>query len=107
MIRAPDIFITALALVGIPMAPAAVLRLGPEERVQAAGGSITVLGYSVPSFVDWNGDGLRDLVVGEGSGSYPGKIRIYLNAGTSAAPQFSTFSYVQSNGVDLALSGSG
>ena len=47
-----------------------LLRLGPEELVQAGGADISVLGYSVPSLADWDNDGLNDLIVGEGSGSY-------------------------------------
>jgi hypothetical protein len=84
-----------------------LLRLGPEELVQAAGGDIAVLGYSVPSFVDWDNDGDNDLVIGEGPSSSTGKVRVYLNAGTASNPQFSGFTYVQSNGSDLACPGSG
>jgi len=84
------------------------LRLGPEELVQATGGDIAVLGYSVPSFVDWDNDGDNDLVIGEGSSSYPNaKVRVYLNAGTASNPQFSGFTYAQSNGSDLTCPGSG
>jgi len=43
-----------------------LLRLGPEELVQAGGADISVLGYSVPSLADWDNDGLNDLIVGEG-----------------------------------------
>jgi len=84
-----------------------LLRLGPEELVQAAGVDIAVLGYSVPSFIDWDNDGDNDLVIGEGSGSYTGKVRVYLNTGTASNPQFSGFTYVQSNGSDLTCPGSG
>jgi hypothetical protein len=82
------------------------LGFGPEEFVQAGGVNIVVLGYSVPSFVRWNGDDLKDLVVGEG-GSTPGKVRVYLNIGTSSYPQFGGYFYAQSNGADLSVPGSG
>jgi hypothetical protein len=97
--------IAALA-VGIPTARAD-LTLGAEELVLAGGAGIDVPGYSVPSFIHWDDDGLMDLVVGEGSGSYVGKVRVYLNTGTHTQPQFSAYSYVQSDGVDLELPGSG
>jgi hypothetical protein len=84
------------------------IDLGPEELVQAGGADIGVPGYSVPSHVDWNNDGLMDLIVGEGSGTYPqAKVRIYLNTGTSSAPQFSSYTYAQSDGSDLSTPGSG
>ena len=85
----------------------AQLPLGAAEYVVAGGSNIGVPGYSVPSFVQWNGDGLADLVVGEGSGSDTGKVRVYLNTGSAFQPQFTSYSYVRSDGVVLRLSGSG
>lgn len=79
-----------------------LLNLGSEELVQADGVDIQVAGYSVPSFVDWNNDDLKDLVVGEGGGDHPGKVRVYLNVGTEWGPQFSDYFYVQSRGSDVA-----
>jgi len=84
-----------------------LLHLGPEEFVQAASVDITVPGYSVPSFVDWDNDGDNDLVIGEGSGSFTGKVRVYLNTGTASNPQFSGFAYVQSGAGALTCTGSG
>jgi hypothetical protein len=96
----------AIAL--LALAAAAAPALGPEERVQAGGADIVVPGYSVPSFVLWDGDSLRDLVVGEGGGTTPdGKIRVYLNVGTEGEPEFSDHAYVQSEGSDLILPGGG
>lgn len=84
-----------------------VLNLGPEELVQANGVDIEVPGYSVPSFVDWNNDNLKDLVIGEGGGNRDGKVRVYINVGTESNPQFSDYFYVQSEGADLTCSASG
>ena len=83
------------------------LDLGAEELVQASGIDIDVPGYSVPSFVHWDADGLEDLVVGEGSGSFTPKVRVYLNVGTAGDPQFSTYFYAQSDGSDLTVPGGG
>ena len=80
---------------------ASLLNLGPEQIVQAGGAPLSVYGYSVPSYVDWKNDGLQDLVVGEGGGSYRGYVRVYLNVGTASSPQFSSAFYAQSNGSDL------
>lgn len=92
---------------GFVLADGTRLNLGVEDLVQTDTGEVQVPGYSVPSFVDWDNDGLRDLVVGEGSGSYTAKVRVYLNVGSGANPQFSEYFYVQSNGGDLTCPGSG
>jgi hypothetical protein len=76
-------------------------NLGPEEFVQVDGHDLIVPGYSVPCWVDWNNDHLNDLVVGEGGGTVPGRIRVYLNVGTALEPRFSKYFYIQSNGQDL------
>ncbi len=78
-----------------------------EQLVQADGDAIAVPGYSVPSLADWNSDGMEDLIVGQGSGTYPAKVRVYLNSGKSGNPAFSSFFYVQSGGADLVCTGSG
>jgi hypothetical protein len=69
---------------------------------------IGVYGYSVPSYVDWNNDGRKDLVVGEGGGGYTdGKVRVYLNTGTASSPQFSDYFYAQSDEAELTCPASG
>jgi hypothetical protein len=84
-----------------------MLNLGPEEIIQANGEDIQVIGYSVPSFADWNNDKLNDLIIGEGSGFGDAKVRIYLNVGTESEPVFSDYFYVQSEGADLTCQASG
>ncbi|OHB62157.1 MAG: hypothetical protein A2Y76_00780 [Planctomycetes bacterium RBG_13_60_9] len=79
-----------------------VLNLGPEEIIKAKGSDIIVPGYSVPAFEDWNNDLLKDLLVGEGGGSVPGKVRIYLNVGTESDPCFVDYFYAQAEGKDLS-----
>ncbi|MBC8424300.1 VCBS repeat-containing protein [bacterium] len=102
-------FTSVLVAVMLAASPlfAASLNLGPEQIVQAAGSDITVLGYSVPTCADWDSDGRMDLIVGEGNCSFDGKVRVYLNEGSSSAPLFSSFSYVQAGGVDLVVPGGG
>ena len=72
-----------------------------EKIIQAMGIDMKVPGYSVPSLVDWNNDGLQDLIVGQGGGGEQGKIRVYLNFGTAYEPLFFAWFYVQSEGSDL------
>ncbi|MBD3277296.1 MAG: hypothetical protein GF388_03265 [Candidatus Aegiribacteria sp.] len=70
--------------------------------VQASGTDLVVSG-SVPDpcVVDWDGDGLKDLVIGQFSS---GKVRFYPNSGTNAAPVFTSFSYLQAGGSDITMS---
>jgi len=83
---------------------ASLLNLQAEELIQAGDSDLQVNGYSVPSYVDWDSDGRRDLVVGEGGGGYAGKVLVYLNIGTSSSPAFSDFFYAESNGAELEYS---
>ena len=80
--------------------------LGPQQIITAGGADIDVGYYSVPSFVHWNEDGKKDLVVGEKNGAL-GQVRVYLNQGTAAVPSFDAFQYAQSNGSALSVSASG
>ena len=76
-------------------------------NVQAGGADLQVNAYSVPTMADWNSNGLTDLIVGEKTADSLGKVRVYLNSGTAAAPVFGTFFYAQSNGADFSIPGSG
>ena len=96
----------AFAVFGTRLA-AGDLHLGPEQSVQAGGSDIDVPGYSVPSYACWDGDELKDLIVGEGDGTYTPKVRVYVNVGTAGSPQFGDFFHAQSDGADLTVPGSG
>ena len=75
---------------------------GPVDYVKAGGNPITVTsGHANPCVVDWDGDGLKDLIIGQFSG---GKIRFYKNSGTNEVPVFTDFSYLQADGSDISLS---
>ncbi len=71
------------------------------ERVQAGGIDINFSTWTVPLAIDWNADGLQDILVG-GMGS----VWLYLNTGTTTSPAFGTGSRVLSNGspIDLGTS---
>jgi hypothetical protein len=82
------------------------MDFGPQQIVQAGGADIVVGRYAMPIFEDWNNDGLNDLIVGEGVFVGPlslGKVRVYLNSGTTGAPVFSSWSYAQAAGSDLQV----
>ena len=62
--------------------------------------AINVVYNSFPAVVDWNGDGKKDLIVGQFVG---GKVRVYLNQGTDAQPAFKDFAYLQAGGKEISL----
>jgi len=82
------------------------LNLGAEKLVQANSVDIQVPGHSVPSFVDWNNDGLGDLLIGEGGRDHSARVRVYLSVGTESEPRFSDYFYVQVRGSDRSWPGS-
>ena len=98
---------TVIAILSPSTAPGAVLNLGPEQIVLAGGGDLSVPGYSSPCFTDFNNDGLKDILVGEGGSGFDGKIRVYLNNGSTTAPHFSDFGYARSAGIDLVVPAGG
>ena len=55
-------------------------------------------GYAIPTVVDWNNDGKKDLIVGEFDQGY---IRLYLNQGTDSNPVFNGYSLIQSGGAPI------
>lgn len=58
-------------------------------------------GHSSPLFTDWDGDGLKDLLVGQygkGATETEGAVRIYKNVGSAKLPRFDSFTYVVANG---------
>ncbi len=70
-------------------------------KLEASGETINVeVGHLVPCVTDWNGDGKKDLLVGQFSG---GKIRVYLNSGTDVDPTFGEFSYLEAGAKPISL----
>lgn len=61
--------------------------LGRDILIEADGKPINVGGRAAPVADDWNGDGKKDLLIG----NFDGNIRVYLNKGTDAYPQFGSF----------------
>lgn len=107
MISRTLVLIAALAALSASPAAALTLNLGQEEIVESSGLPITVEAYSVPSLVDWNDDGLPDLLVGEGGGLFQGRVRVFLNEGVAGSPVFGDPFHVLSEGQDLTVPGNG
>jgi hypothetical protein len=96
-------FICTAAFVGT--LHASDLTFGTVDTIKCSGVNIDVGTGSDPFVVDWNGDGLKDLIVGQfydQSGNNYGKIRVYLNQGTDSDPIFNSWFYMQADGSDIA-----
>lgn len=54
-------------------------------------------GYIGPNAIDWNGDGLPDLVVSDITGNYT----VYINRGTKGSPKLEAMHPIYCDGLDL------
>jgi hypothetical protein len=96
-------------------APAAELPvLGPPRQLLAGGAPITaVTGHAAPFVLDYDGDGVRDLVVGmfgndgnDGNGKEVvsgGTGRFYRNVGTNAEPKYEAFVSLMAKGRPISM----
>ena len=57
--------------------------------------------HSTPEVVDWNNDGMKDLIVGQFG---YGKITLFLNQGTDLNPVFDGGTFLKSGGSDITTS---
>ena len=87
-----------LIITGLAFAPPPMFQ--NYVYVEASGAPIVVSAHANPCVVDWDGDGVKDLLVGEFTN---GVIRFYSNDGSNSAPHFTTFTYLQSGGVMIQL----
>ena len=80
---------TSGALVGVAdeLEKPFLLLLADGEPLNVGG-----VGYATPFVGDFDGDGKRDLLVGQFSS---GKLRIYNNEGTDEQPRFNDFEWFQ------------
>jgi hypothetical protein len=73
----------------------AYLQAGPTGQKT----NINVSARAACSGVDWNSDGVLDLLIGDGNGN----VRVLLNQGTNAAPNLATAVMLQANGATLSV----
>jgi hypothetical protein len=92
----------ATAVVGAETEPLKVAaRFAAPVKVEAKGGPIDVeIGHAAPFYGDFDGDGVNDLLVGQFG---DGKLRIYRNVGTAAAPKFADYQFFKAGGEDAKV----
>jgi hypothetical protein len=74
----------------------------PPVRLEADGKPIDTgdaWGHSSPCLEDVDGDGLRDLVLGD----FGGKFNLYKNGGEKTAPTYTSIGKLQADGADAAV----
>jgi hypothetical protein len=98
----------ALAVCALVVPAVAGAKLTPGQWVKDGSANLDVAAHAAPCALDLQGDGTKDLLVGEYLGSAPnaiGKIRVYENWNTDENPRFDGWSYLQAAGIDVEVSG--
>lgn len=72
-------------------------ELQPPVPVRIAGKPLDVerIGHAAPFVGDFDGDGVRDLLVGQFS---EGRLRIYRNLGSNRKPRFESYTWFEAGG---------
>ena len=92
----PGIVMAGLLAVSAPAAEVAS-DLELPVQIQAGGQPLDVQreGHSAPFVGDFDGDGVRDLLVGQYE---QGRLRIYRNLGTNTEPRFDAHTWLSAGG---------
>ncbi|HZV03887.1 MAG TPA: VCBS repeat-containing protein [Gemmataceae bacterium] len=72
-------------------------ELQPPKPIRVAGKPLDVErdGHSAPFVGDIDGDGVRDLLVGQ---YHEGRLRIYRNLGSNTKPRFESYTWFEAGG---------
>ncbi len=91
----------AILIVALPFAVHAQMPVFENAQYVYANGILVDVGYyGSPFFYDWNGDGLKDLIVGQFTS---GRVRVYLNSGSPSTPAYTTFTYLYADGSPISV----
>ena len=97
---------SAILLTGVLFAAASACGGGasdlePPVRIDSGGKPIDVeIGHAAPWIHDFDGDGRRDLLVGQFG---QGKLRIYRNTGTNEKPAYDGFKFFEAGGAEATV----
>jgi hypothetical protein len=76
-------------------------NLGAPQLILDGNKPINVdIGHAAPAVIDLNGDGKKDLLVGQFG---EGKVRVYLNQGGDESPRFEGFTYLKAGGTTVTV----
>jgi hypothetical protein len=73
--------------------------LAPGVLLKAGGSTLTVTYRATPCICDWDDDGLKDLLCGNGDGY----VFFFKNIGTAQAPAYAAGTHIKAGGTDLNL----
>jgi len=74
-----------------------VIHVQPGYREDIQGPGEARWGYTSPNVIDWDGDGLLDILTGDSRG----KFMVYLNIGTKTAPKLDREHTLYLDGMDM------
>ena len=93
--------LTLILISGVfPTMSAQVPVFEPGESIYDGALVINVGLYSSPFAFDWNGDGKKDLIIGQFD---QGNVRYYENVAEHDDPLFNGFSFLQANSATITL----
>ena len=93
-----NVFLILIA--GAAAALATAPTYGPEVMLWCGSSQVDVGYYGAPCVADWDGDGLKDLVLGVFS---YGNIRFYGNENSNDSPVFNSWVNIQADGTAITL----
>ncbi len=79
------------------LAAGQIIRIRPGYYASLQGPKEANWGYTCPTVVDWNGDGLPDIVMSDSTATH----KVYMNRGTPAKPELAAAKELFCDGLDL------
>src|SRR5262245_47815857 len=86
------------SLLSLAAAAAEPGELLPPVQITVGGKPLDIerIGHAAPFVGDFDGDAIRDLLVGQFD---EGRLRIYRNVGTNARPRFESYTWFRAGGA--------